>query len=174
MSPMRALVVAASRHEATREIAEAIGRTLERQGIDASVRRVEEVEEIAGYDAVVVGSAIYAGRWLQPAVRFVRANAVALRELPVWAFSSGPVGDPPRPTEGEAVRLDEILELTRAREHRVFAGRLDKGRLGWGERAIVRVFGAAEGDFRDWGAIDGWAQGIADALSERGGGSISP
>jgi menaquinone-dependent protoporphyrinogen oxidase len=170
---MRALVVVASKHETTWEIAEAIGRALERRGIDAPVRRVEDVEGLDGYGAVIVGSAIYAGRWLEPATRFVRANAAALQGLPVWAFSSGPVGDPPRPAEEEAVRLDEILELTRAREHRVFAGRLDKGRLGWGERAVVRVFGAAEGDFRDWQAIDAWAQGIAAALGEAGAGSSS-
>jgi len=172
---MRALVVAASRHEATWEIAEAIGRALEREGLDAPVRRAEDVEDVAGYDAVIVGSAIYAGRWLQPAIRFVRANAAALQELPVWAFSSGPIGDPPRPAEEEAVRIDEILEMTRAREHRVFAGRLDRSRLGRGERAIVRIFRSREGDFRDWGAIDAWAQGIAEALGEGGtGGSSIP
>jgi len=166
--------VAASKHEATQEIAEAIGRGLGRQGIDVDVRPVEDVDDIGGYDAVIVGSAVYTGRWLEPAIRFVQANAAALQEIPVWAFSSGPIGDPPRPAGQEAVRIDEMLAMTGAREHRVFAGRLDRSRLGWGERAIARVFRAAEGDFRDWEAIEAWAQGIAEALRGPPGDSSSP
>ena len=83
---------------------------------------------------------------------------------PVWLFSSGPLGEPPRPTEDEAVDVAGIVAATGAREHRLFAGRLDRHLLSFRERAVVRAVRAAEGDFRDWDEIDGWADTIAAAL----------
>jgi menaquinone-dependent protoporphyrinogen oxidase len=44
-------------------------------------------------------------------------------------------------------------------------GKLDRSRLGFGERMAVRLVKAPEGDFRDWGAVRGWSKEIAAALS---------
>ena len=60
--------------------------------------------------------------------------------------------------------MAEILATTGAREHRVFAGKLVRKQLSFGEKAMVVAFRAPEGDFRDWAEIKGWASGIADAL----------
>ncbi len=46
----------------------------------------------------------------------------------------------------------------------MFAGKLVKKQLSFGEKAMVLAFRAPEGDFRDWEEIKGWAVGIADAL----------
>jgi menaquinone-dependent protoporphyrinogen oxidase len=46
----------------------------------------------------------------------------------------------------------------------VFAGKLARKQLGFGEKAIVLAFRAPDGDFRDWTQIKAWASGIADAL----------
>jgi menaquinone-dependent protoporphyrinogen oxidase len=161
---MRVLVTAASKHGATQEIAEAIGRVLAEGGIEADVLKVDAVADLAGYDAVVLGSAVYMGTWLEEARRFVEVHSPELAALRTWIFSSGPIGDPPRPDPEQAVQLEEILARTGALEHRLFAGALDKSRLGFGERAVVLAFRAAEGDFRDWDEIRGWASEIADAL----------
>ncbi len=59
------------------------------------------------------------------------------------------------------VDIDGILTATQAREHRVFAGRLNRHRLGFGEGAVVAALHVADGDFRDWDAIDAWAGRIA-------------
>jgi menaquinone-dependent protoporphyrinogen oxidase len=58
----------------------------------------------------------------------------------------------------------ELLDRTRAREHRVFAGKLDKHALGFAEKAVVLALRAPVGDFRDWAAIEAWAGTIADTL----------
>ena len=60
--------------------------------------------------------------------------------------------------------VDGLVEATGALEHRLFTGRLDRSGLGLGERAVVRVVGAAEGDYRDWDDVRQWAASIADAL----------
>ncbi len=164
---MTVLVAAASKHGATQEIAEAIGRALGERGLDADVAKIEEVAGLDAYEAVVLGSAVYVGNWLEPARRFVDEYGDELAERPTWLFSSGPLGDPPRPTEEKAVQVDEIVERTRARDHRLFAGRLDKSRLSFPERAVVLAVRASDGDFRDWDEIAAWAGDIADALGTR-------
>jgi menaquinone-dependent protoporphyrinogen oxidase len=162
--PMKVLVAAASRHGATQEIAEAIGRTLNAEGVHASVAANVDAGDPAGYDAVVLGSAVYMGHWLDAATKFVESHGTALSNRPAWLFSSGPIGDPPRPTEPEAVDVADLVSKTQAKGHKLFAGKLDKGKLGFGERAVMLAFRAAEGDYRDWEEVEAWARAIAGEL----------
>jgi len=162
MDRMRVLVTAASKHGSTFEIAEAVAEELAARGHAATVSRLPGAD-VDGYDAVVLGSAVYIGRWLKEATDFVRRNGPALRQRRVWLFSSGPVGDLPRPEE-PAVDVSDILRATAAAGHAVFAGRLDRTRLTFGEKAIVLALHAPEGDFRDWTAIRDWAAFLATDL----------
>ncbi len=50
------------------------------------------VDHLAGYDAFVVGSAVYAAHWQKEAAAFVQRNRTVLATRPVWLFSSGPLG----------------------------------------------------------------------------------
>ncbi len=161
---MRVLVTAASKYGATGEIASAIGETLGRRGLEVTVVPPEEVQTVEGFDAVVLGSGVYAGHWLKPAKEFVERFGGALAGRPVWLFSSGPIGDPHKPTE-DPVDVADVSQATGAREHRVFAGKLVKKHLSFGERAMVVAFRAPEGDFRDWPEIERWASSIADAMA---------
>ena len=163
---MKVLVTAASKHGATGEIAQAIGDALRDQGLDATVLEPEHVDAVDDYDAVVLGSAVYAGHWLKPARKLVARCGSGLAVRPVWLFSSGPIGDPPKPEE-DPVDVAELLAATGAREHRVFAGKLVRKQLAFPERAIVSALRVPEGDFRDWAGISGWAVGIATALRSR-------
>jgi menaquinone-dependent protoporphyrinogen oxidase len=160
---MRVLVTAASKYGATTEIAAAIAEVLGDHGLAATVLPPEQVKGVDGYDAVVVGSAVYAGHWLKPARELVERHRAALAGRPVWLFSSGPVGDPPKPEE-DPVDVADLLATTRAREHRIFAGKLVRKQLSFPERAIVSALRVPEGDFRDWTEIHQWAAGIADTL----------
>lgn len=168
---MKVLVSAASKHGATAEIAEEIGREL-REALNegtgggdvvVEVRPPGEVSSVEDYDAVVLGSAVYAGHWLEPARELGKDHAEALSERPTWLFSVGPVGDPPKPEE-DPVDVGPILEATKARGHRVFAGKLDKGKLGFAEKAIVLALRAPEGDFREWEAVRAWTRDVGAAL----------
>jgi menaquinone-dependent protoporphyrinogen oxidase len=159
---MKVLVTAASRYGATGEIAEAIGEVLRERGLDATVGP-PEAATVDGHDAVVLGSAVYAGHWLKPARELVDRQRDALAARPVWLFSSGPVGDPPKPEE-DPVDVAGLVAATGARDHRVFAGRLLRKQLGFADKAIAVALRVPDGDFRDWTAIREWAAGIADAL----------
>jgi len=162
---VRILVTAASRHGSTGEIAQELGKALRGAlpGMGVDVVPLTRVGSFDGYDAVVLGSAVYFGRWLDEARWQVTAHADALRERPVWLFSSGPVGDTTVP-DAEPVDGAELARAVGAREHRVFAGRLLREDLGLRERLAVGMVHAPDGDFRDWAAIRAWADRIAADL----------
>jgi menaquinone-dependent protoporphyrinogen oxidase len=161
---MTVLVASASRHGSTTEIAAAIGRVLRERGVDVQVENVENVDSLAPYDAVVLGSAVYVGHWLEPAQRFVELHADELAGKRTWLFSSGPVGDPPKPSPASAVDIEDVVSRTAPEEHRVFGGKIDRKELGLAERAIVRAVRAREGDYRDWRAIRSFGEEIAQRL----------
>jgi menaquinone-dependent protoporphyrinogen oxidase len=165
---MRVLVTAATRYGATAEIAAAIAEVLDKHGLEATVLPPEQIKGVDGYDAIVVGSAVYAGHWLKPARELLERHSAALADRPVWLFSSGPVGDPPKPEE-DPVDVADLLAATGAREHRIFAGKLVRKQLSFPERAIVSALHVPDGDFRDWTQVRQWAAGIASALASASG-----
>lgn len=166
MNTGRILVTAASRHGATMEIAEEIGAELRRSGLSADTLPIEKVEGLEGYGSVVLGSAVYAGRWLGSALAFVDRHREDLAARPVWLFSSGPLGDPPKPAGEEGSDLAEIIASIAARGHRTFPGRLDRHGLGLVERAVAGLVRAPDGDYRPWPEIIAWADEIAAGLRE--------
>ena len=170
----RVLVSAASAHGATAEIARAITDALTARGFATTMIPPAQVSSIEDYDAVILGSAVYTGHWLDPAKEFVTRFRDALAARPVWLFSSGPVGDPSRKLvqsmAKDPVDVAAIRAATHARDHRMFAGKLDPKALGRAQRASLLVFRGLRGDFRDWAEIRRWADGIAEQLAAVGSG----
>ena len=166
---VKMLVTYASEHGATAEIAQTIARTLRRRGLEVIARRVEEVHDLNGFDAVVFGSAVYLGQWTPKGVEFLTQYASKLETLPLWLFSSGPTGkgDPVTLLNG-AIIPDELLPLIqqiRPSDVVVFHGKIDLRRLPDKERTIIKATGVPRGDFRDWDAIKEWALEIADSIT---------
>ncbi len=178
MSGPRALVAYASRHGATRELAEALARDLmasddaRRVGLYAAAVAAESRPDPSNWDAVVLGSAVYAGRWLPAAHEFAVRHAGLLRRRPLWLFSSGPIGEPPFPPD-EPHDAGTLTGMLAPRGHRVFPGRLDVALLGFAERAMVTAMRAPLGDFRDWDAVRAWAGEIAGAVAGETAAAVS-
>ena len=170
---MTVLVAYASRNGATAEIAERIAETLALAHVETETRPVDEVGDVSRYSAVVLGSAVYFGSWLKAATEFADENRGLLGDRPVWLFSSGPLPgavvpegryDNPTPKG-----VDDLVETIHAREHRVFDGALDPGRLTLRDR-LIRATPAGrpllpEVDGRDWPTIAAWAADIARQLA---------
>jgi menaquinone-dependent protoporphyrinogen oxidase len=160
---MKVLVTVASKHGATAEIGKAIAATLTEEGHQVDVLEPIDVRGVTKYDAVILGSGVYAGHWIGAAKEFADDYAADLKERPVWLFSSGPTGDEPR-GPGDPVDLPKLVEQVAPREHRMFGGALIKERMGFAERAIIGLVKAPYGDYRDWDEIAAWARGIAATL----------
>ncbi|WP_326952869.1 flavodoxin domain-containing protein [Amycolatopsis sp. NBC_01286] len=167
---MRILVTVASRHGATREIAENIatasGAALTYAGVRSQIetRDASLVTSVEGYDAVVLGSAVYMGHWLEPAVKFAETFVDELRRLPVWVFSSGPVGERDQQADEPAGAADVVMRLG-ARGHRLFGGKIEHHALHLSERAMVAALRVKDGDYRDWPSIRSWGREIGATLA---------
>ena len=172
---MKVLVAYASKHGATQGIAERIAKMLVAGGHDADVRALPSRAKVEGYDACVIGSAVYAGHWRKEATAFMRSQKEALANRPLWLFSSGPLGTAMTDAKGNDVRsaavpkeAPELERATHPREHHVFFGALDPRRLTVAERALRKLPAARammpEGDFRDWAEVDSWAEEIASRV----------
>jgi len=164
----KVLVAYATKYGATEEIAQRIGAILGEQGISVDVLDVSKVADLTSYDAVVLGSAVYAGQWRKEAAAFLETHAQELAALTVWIFSSGPTGegDPVELMKGwrfpEA--LQPIADRVKPRDFAFFGGEIDLEKLNLAERLIVKGVKAPAGDYRDWGVSEAWAQGIGEAI----------
>jgi menaquinone-dependent protoporphyrinogen oxidase len=164
------LVAYATKHGATAEIAEKIGQVLRQAGLRTDVLPTDRVSDLTPYKAVVLGSAVYIGKWRKEAATFLKANEKMLAERQVWLFSSGPTG------EGDPVELvngwhfpkaqQPIADRIQPRDIAVFHGALNLKKLNLIEKWMIKNVKAPLGDFRDWDAITSWATAIADVLKE--------
>jgi menaquinone-dependent protoporphyrinogen oxidase len=164
------LVAYATKYGATAEIAEKIGQVLRQAGLPTDVLPVADVSDLTPYMAVVLGSAVYIGKWRKEAVKFLQANEKMLAERQVWLFSSGPVG------EGDAVELLEgwrfpeaqqpLADRIRPRDIVVFHGVINMNKLNPIEKWMFKKFESPVGDFRNWDAITVWATDIADVMKK--------
>jgi menaquinone-dependent protoporphyrinogen oxidase len=136
---MKVLVVYASRNGATTGIAERLASRISAPGIVTTVRRVDTVESVDGFDAVVLGAPVYDQTWPPEAERFVAAHAEQLAAHPLWLFSVGSFGD-----EGRLIQ---------------------KHQWPFWSRLLFHLFGGRFGDHRDWPAIEAWGAEIGAALA---------
>jgi menaquinone-dependent protoporphyrinogen oxidase len=161
---MKLLVTYASKYGSTAEIAEVIGQELRKRHYEAEVKSIDAVDSLAGYDAFIIGSAVYAGGWMQSAARFLRSNQDLLASHPVWLFSSGPTGqgDPNEIMDGWTFPEDlkRILEKIKPKDVILFHGKIDPDRLSSTERMIIKSVKATVGDYRDWLVVRGWVRKI--------------
>jgi len=180
---VKVLVAYASKTGFTTGIAQFVGERLKEHGLQVDVIEAKSVEDLANYEAFVVGSAIYTSHWMKEAKDFIMKNEEALSKHPVWLFSSGPVGTTLADAKGRDLldmsgpkEIDELTRAVKARDHRIFFGAFDPSRLTganafWYKMATksqAARMAMPEGDFRDWREIGPWADGIADELTAKG------
>ena len=166
----RVLVAYATKYGATAGIAEKIGQVLREAGLAVDVMPAGQAGDPAAYQAVVLGSAVYIGKWRKEAANYLKAHEKALAQRPVWLFNSGPLG------EGDAAEqagdlgfpkgLRPIVDRIRPRDNAVFHGAVDLEKLNPLERWMFKNVKSPIGDFRDWDVIAAWAAAIAAALDE--------
>ncbi|HTW98303.1 MAG TPA: flavodoxin domain-containing protein [Acidimicrobiales bacterium] len=159
---MRVLVTFGSTLGGTQELARIVADELHAEGFDVDLLPPGWVPTLEGYEAVVVGGALYANRWHKEARRFVRHHAAELRRVPTYYFSSGPLDDSASEGEIGPVRsVRTLMALVGARAHATFGGRLaaDAGHF------PVFVLARKEtGDWRDADRVRAWTREVAGQL----------
>jgi menaquinone-dependent protoporphyrinogen oxidase len=168
----RVLVTYATRGGSTAGVAEAIAQVLAEDGWSVERQPMDEVKDVATYDAVVAGSAIHGKQWLPEAMAFLEANQAALRRRPCAIFLVC-MTLAMRDAEKHRPMVAEFHAPVRALVHPVseaqFAGALDLSKISsfwarFGFRISVWTGVWKEGDHRDWDAIRAWAHSISPLL----------
>lgn len=167
----KALVAYASKHGSTAELAEAVARGLRARGLDVDVEEAQRVRSVDAYRTVVVGSAVYMGRWRPAGRRFLRRHRKALADRQLWLFSSGPVGEQPvdhgDPKAERWLRPPGIVKLGAelgASDHAVFGGSIAEDG-GFMRRQMAKGTPEEKRDLRDWDEVDRWAETVAMAAT---------
>jgi menaquinone-dependent protoporphyrinogen oxidase len=158
------LVAYGTKNGSTAEVAEAIAAVLRKNGLTADARPARSAEAgVASYDAVVVGGALYAGRWHRDARWFVRRHLGQLAARPLWLFSSGPLDASASEREIPPVSdVRRVMGRLDVREHVTFGGCIQEGAKGYMARMMLRS--GRGGDFRDFAAVEAWAERIGAEL----------
>lgn len=166
--PKKILVTYATRAGSTVGVAQAIGSTLTRYNRAVDVRPMADVIELSEYGAVVAGSAVRMDHWLPEAQQFVAQHQRELATMPFAAFVvclAMSVQNESRRKAAKATAsgyLKPVRELVPTVSEGLFAGVLDLSRLPLRYRIPFRLLTLAgifrEGDYRDWNAIDQWAE----------------
>ncbi|MBN1375470.1 MAG: flavodoxin domain-containing protein [Dehalococcoidia bacterium] len=166
------VVAYASKHGMTAEIAARIGETLRQAGLQVDILPVKRVKDLKKYGAAVLGSAIYITMWRKDMVKFLNSKEQQLSAMPVWLFSSGPLGkgDPLELSQGWSLpeSLRPLIDRIKPRNTALFHGAIDIKKMGILEKWVIKNVKAPTGDFRDWEAVTAWANRIADALKKGG------
>lgn len=158
---MTILVAYGSKRGGTAGLADMVADALREEGFSVDVAPAGTVGRVEGYDAVIVGGALYAMRWHREARRFVQRHAAALRSCPTYLFSSGPLDDSAAHKEIPPVRgVRVLMDQVGARGHVTFGGRLAPDARGFPARAMAKK---NAGDWRDPVHVHRWvAEVVAD------------
>ncbi len=160
MDELRVLIAYSSVHGSTAEIARAVALTLCRTGFDVDVVPVAEVQDVSGYDSVVLGSAVYGGKWRKDALEFLDRFAPALSHRDIWLFQSGPLGHSAQYiVRALPANVALMAEYLRVKGCATFGGKLDGSVGGPVARFLARAGFA--GDYRDFGEIRLWSEQMA-------------
>lgn len=159
---MRILVTYGSTRGGTEGLAQMVADGLRAEGFDVDLLPPRQVRRLDGYDAVIVGGALYAFRWHKESRRFVKRHAAEIRQRPAFFFSSGPLDDSATRRDIPPVKgVKALMDQVGVREHVTFGGRLLPDARGFPASAMAKKLA---GDWRDAGHVRQWTQTIASQL----------
>lgn len=182
---MRALVAYGSKYGSTKEVAERIGKNLAQSGLNVDLRdiRLDDGVKMSDYDLAVVGSGIYAGKWMKPAKRFLAEVAAEKGRCKVALFACCMDAADPKLVEDARKRyLADVVAETKVEPVAtgLFAGVVDFTKYGFVVKGIMKSIvskrveekdgreAAANmpmvTDNRDWDSIDAWSKELAAKL----------
>jgi menaquinone-dependent protoporphyrinogen oxidase len=161
---MRILVTYGSTRGGTQGLAEMVADDLRAEGFDVDLLPPRQARGLDGYDAIIVGGALYASRWHKASRRFVKRHAAEIRQCPAFFFSSGPLDDSAARGDIPPVKgVRALMEKSGVREHITFGGRLLPDAKGFPASAMAKKLA---GDWRDAGQVEQWTQTIATQLRD--------
>jgi len=169
------LVAYYTKHGSTSSIGQAIAHQLADLGFRVDLRPVIDLmgEDLSGYDAYVLGSAIYWAALKETFVKFVEAHSETLQQKPCALFAV--CGTIQRDSEKNRKAVNKYIgnSLSLVPEFKpfdiaVFPGKIEYSKMTKPEamimRAIIAISPLKSGDQRDMAKVRRWVNGIKDQL----------
>ena len=160
----------------TGEIANFIGKILIQKNYDVEIMSVKNATELMTdlktYKAVIIGSPIQYDNWVREVRQFAKNNRKSLSELPVAYFFSclalSQQSKKPKEAKLKGLVYSNTLRSLLPEVNPVsvggFAGVLDYSKMPFLPRivfkAIMPILGVKEADYRNWSAINEWAENV--------------
>jgi len=150
-----------SRSGATGEIAEKIAASICTLGYTADLMRIQNVQSLDVYHAVVIGSPVYMGRVMGDCVSFIEKYEKILYSIPTAFFGVGLTMKVDTQENRSKMRefFSPAIDALNPELVEYFAGQIKLDTL----PPLFRIFAQldsggvlAEGDYRDWEAISTW------------------
>ena len=158
------LVAYATRYGSTQEVAEAIAATLRERGLAVDTQPMQQVRSLDQYRAIVLGAALYIGRWHKDARRFLAQYREALTQRPVAIFALGPLHTDEKEFQGSREQLEKELAKfpwLKPVALELFVGKFDPAKLGFPWTVLPALKNMPASDARDWRVIRDWASNLA-------------
>jgi menaquinone-dependent protoporphyrinogen oxidase len=155
------LVAYGTKHGSTREVADAVAETLAEHGLGVDTRPVGLVDDVSPYAGVVLGGALYMGRWHPDALHFLQRHETELARMPVAVFGMGPNTMEEKSVADARAQLAKALAKVPDVEPRaiaIFGGVINPEVLRFPFNRIPAS------DARDWPPIRAWARDVAAAF----------
>jgi len=166
------LITYASRTGTTAEFAQAICETLQQAELNVKMLPLDDVKDLSGYSAIIIGSPIRKSEWLPEARHFIQSHQAILARKRVATFTAC-ITLAMSNAEQYRRAVREWIAPVRTKINPVseglFAGRLDFSKLPWswdvlGLRVTVALGIFPKEDRRDWNAVHAWAASLPKLL----------
>jgi menaquinone-dependent protoporphyrinogen oxidase len=155
------LVAFATKHGSTQEVAESVAEALRARDVAVDVVAASAVTSLEHYDGVVLGGALYMGRWHGDALKFLKSHRHELASTPLAVFAMGPKTLAETEVEASRAQLDRALASVKdivPVSVAIFGGVVDPTKLHF---PLTHM---PASDARDWDAITAWADELGDLL----------
>jgi menaquinone-dependent protoporphyrinogen oxidase len=155
------LVAYGSKLGGTAGLADGIAERLRERGVSVDLGSADEIGDVDGYKALIIGSAIYTSKWRPEVVHLLGKVAVTAPRTPLWLFHSGPLGEHAGEPQKLPKKVTELAGHLNIKGTMTFGGRLPDKPKGLMAKLVART---QAGDWRDFDDVGAWTDQIADSL----------
>jgi menaquinone-dependent protoporphyrinogen oxidase len=171
--PSRILVTYATKYGSTQGTAEIIAKTLTDQNFTVDVIPSRDVASLDGYQAIVIGTPLYAGSILSDTTKFLNRQKDALETMPSALFVLGPLegtSEEMRGVQAQLVTNRKKFPWFKPVVTKIFVGALDLAKLRFPD-SLIKLYRSTpqnplrSKDGRDWKAIQAWTASLPEIFN---------
>lgn len=170
--PQKVLIAYSTKYGSTQQVAESIAESMRAKYYSIDLLPARDVKTLDGYEAVILGTPIYAGQILGDTRKFITRFEARLKEIPSALFILAPLSNNPQEVLGVKAQYavnQKKFPWYSPVDVQIFAGALDLKKLRFPD-SLIKLYRSSpknpmkSQDNRDWKAIQSWAAKLPGIL----------